>query len=87
MQYMSITIQTSIPVYILQPENTPARWWLDQLKTELEKGGAQVTIDILPKVRGYFFMRPNATEHEKSVSHVLPQIVVNAMNQMNTAQE
>jgi hypothetical protein len=87
MQYMSITSQTSIPVYILQPENTPARWWLDQLKTELEKGGAQVTIDILPKVRGYFFMRPNATEHEKSVSHVLPQIVVNAMNQMNTAQE
>jgi hypothetical protein len=87
MEYMSITRQTSIPVYILQPENTPARWWLDQLKAELEKGGAQVTIDILPKVRGYFFMRANATEHEKSVSQVLPQIVVNAMNQMHTAQE
>lgn len=87
MEYLPVTSQTSIPVYILQPELTPARFWLDQLKAELEKGGATVTIDILPRVRGYFFMRPNATDHEKSMSQVLPNIVVNALHQMQAAEE
>jgi len=87
LEYLPIADQTSIPVYILQPELTPARWWLDQLKAHLESGGATVTIDILPKVRGYFFTRPNATEYEKSVSQVLPRIVVNALHRMNAEQE
>jgi len=87
LEYLPIADQTSVPVYILQPELTPARWWLDQLKAHLESGGASLTIDILPKVRGYFFLRPNATEHEKSVSQVLPRIVVNALHRMHAAQE
>jgi hypothetical protein len=87
LEYLPIADQTSVPVYILQPELTPARWWLDQLKAHLESGGAKVTIDILPKVRGYFFLRPNATAHEKTVSQVLPRIVVNALHRMNADQE
>jgi thiol-disulfide isomerase/thioredoxin len=62
--YHPVVAQTRLPVFILQPEQSPWRWRLDATRAELEKGGARVYTRVLTDVRDRFYSRPDATAPE-----------------------
>ena len=66
-EYHSVAAQTRLPVYILQPEQSPWRWRLEATQAELEKGGSKVFTRVLTDVRDRFYFRPDATEVEIDV--------------------
>jgi thiol-disulfide isomerase/thioredoxin len=67
-EYHSIAAQTRLPVYILQPEQSPWRWRLEATQKELEKGGSKVFTRVLTDVRDRFYFRPDATGVETDVA-------------------
>lgn len=79
-EYLPVTEQVATQIKILQPERTPARFWLEDLSSLLVKGGSQVDIQILPKIKGYFFTRDNANAKEKAATEALPQTILDTLN-------
>jgi hypothetical protein len=79
-RYLPIVAATPARVVILQPQLTPARFWLDRLKETLESGGAQVVTEVLPGVRGYFFVRNDATPAETALALQLPDLVLRGVD-------
>lgn len=76
MEYPAIVQQTATPLYIVQPEQTPARLWLKRLKKTLEAGGATVHVELLPGIRPNFYQRPDATEAEQAATQRLPELML-----------
>ena len=70
-EYHPVAAQTRLPVYILQPEQSPWRWRLDATQKELEKGGSKVFTRVLTDVRDRFYFRPDATSVEEDVANRL----------------
>ncbi len=70
-EYHPAAAQTRLPVYILQPEQSPWRWRLEATQKELEKGGAKVFTRVLTDVRDRFYFRPDATSVEEDVANRL----------------
>lgn len=62
--YLPIATATNLPVYVLQPENSPWYWQLDALYQNLSRGGASVFLHALPDVRDRFQFRPDSTPAE-----------------------
>ena len=85
MEYLPIVDETSTPLAILQPALTPGRFWLDPLVKRLEAGGSTVHTHILPKVRGYFFVRTNPSEAEIEATRALPDLIVSAIDELKNA--
>jgi hypothetical protein len=77
--YLPIVSQSSLPVIVMQPGNSPSRFWAKQLKKELEIGGSHVHIEILPKVRSRFYSRPDASDEELAMARRLPELVEQAV--------
>lgn len=80
--YLPVVAQSSLPVVIMQPGNSPTRFWAKKLKKELEKGGSAVHIEVLPKVRSQFYSRPDATEDELATARRLPELVEQAVERL-----
>lgn len=76
LQYPAIVHQTTTPLYILQPEQSPTRIWLKRLVKTLEEGGATVHTEILPDIRPNFYHRPDATEAESAATQHLPKMML-----------
>ncbi|WP_018872402.1 TlpA disulfide reductase family protein [Thioalkalivibrio sp. ALJ16] len=55
---------TNLPVYILQPAQSPQHQQLGRIRAGLSEGGSAVGARVLPDVRDRFFFRPDATERE-----------------------
>jgi thiol-disulfide isomerase/thioredoxin len=70
-EYHPVAAQTHLPVYILQPEQSPWRWRLEATQVELEKGGSKVFTRVLTDVRDRFYFRPDATRVEEDVAQRL----------------
>jgi len=70
-EYHPIAAQSRLPVYILQPEQSPWRWRLEATQAELEKGGSKVFTRVLTDVRDRFYFRPDATSVEEGVANRL----------------
>jgi len=70
-EYHPVTSQTRLPVYILQPEQSPWRWRLEATRKELEKGDSKVFTHVLTDVRDRFYFRPDATSVEEDVANRL----------------
>ena len=70
-EYHPSTAQTRLPVYILQPEQSPWRWRLEATQKELERGGSKVFTRVLTDVRDRFYFRPDATSVEEDVANRL----------------
>lgn len=81
-QYHPIVAQTRLPLFIYQGQLSPGRWWLEHLKVEFARGGTKVLSSILPKVRSHFFVRPDATEAENAMAEKLPELVLDALKQL-----
>lgn len=84
LQYLEVVHNTRLPIVIMQPANTPTRFWVNKLKKTLESGGAQVHVELLPKVRSRFYSRANATEAEKAMAQRLPELVEQALEKLRT---
>jgi len=66
----------------MQPELTPARFWLHRLTALLEQGGASVETQLLPKVRGYFYIKEDANEAEVAMAADVPRLVLEARDRL-----
>jgi thiol-disulfide isomerase/thioredoxin len=82
-EYHPIAAQTRLPVYILQPEQSPWRWRLEATQTELEKGGSKVFTRVLTDVRDRFYFRPDATSVEEDVANRLAGMLQDAIRTLN----
>lgn len=82
-EYHSIAAQTRLPVYILQPEQSPWRWRLEATQAELEKGGSKVFTRVLTDVRDRFYFRPDATEVELDVAQRLAEMLRDSIWTLN----
>ena len=67
------------PVYVFQAELSPWRWRLDGLLAQLMRGGSDVFIHVLPKVRDRFYFRPDATAVEREAAKRFPAQIARAM--------
>lgn len=81
-QYHPIVTQTRLPLFIYQGHLSPGRWWLEHLKVEFARGGTKVKSKILPKVRSHFYVRLDATPAENAMAEQLPELVLDALNQL-----
>lgn len=86
LEYLPVVSHTSTPVMIMQPQLTPARFWLHRLTALLESGGATVQTEILPGVRGYFFVKQSSTPAEDAMTLKLPSLVLQARDRLAAAE-
>jgi len=84
-EYHPAAAQTRLPVYILQPEQSPWRWRLEATQAELEKGGSKVFTRVLTDVRDRFYFRPDATEIEIDVAQRLAEMLRDSIRTLNEA--
>ena len=84
-EYHPSAAQTRLPVYILQPEQSPWRWRLEATQKELEKGGSKVFTRVLTDVRDRFYFRPDATKVEMNVAQRLAQMLHDSIRTLNEA--
>ncbi len=82
-EYHPVAAQTRLPVYILQPEQSPWRWRLEATQAELEKGGSKVFTRVLTDVRDRFYFRPDATEVELDVAQRLAEMLHDSIRTLN----
>ncbi|BAN34976.1 hypothetical protein SCD_n01142 [Sulfuricella denitrificans skB26] len=84
-RYHSIVSRTSLPVFIYQGQRSPARWWLEHLKVEFSLGGSKISSKVLPNVRGFFYSVQDPTEEEKAMTDRLPELILDAIKQLEAA--
>lgn len=84
MEYLPVTYETSLPLFIYQPAKAPNRFWLKRLTRALEQGGSQVSSEILDGVRNRFYKRPDATEQEIRLSERLGELVIRAIDHLQS---
>lgn len=83
--YHEIVGKIDVPIYVYQGERSPGRWWLNHLRDALQAGGAQVYSEILPRVRGYFFVRQDPTSDEEALAQRLPELIRKAIATIESA--
>lgn len=81
-QYDPIVTKTTLPLFIYQGQLSPGRWWLEHLKVQFARGGTKVSSKVLPKVRGRFYMLPDATAEESAMTERLPELIQDALQQL-----
>ncbi|MFO7593212.1 MAG: hypothetical protein R6X15_04095 [Pseudomonadota bacterium] len=84
LEYLEVVHNTRLPVVIMQPTNTPTRFWIKKLQKTLEEGGSKVHVELLPNVRSRFYSRPKPTEAEKAMAKQLPELVEQALEKLRT---
>ncbi|HEY9148500.1 MAG TPA: hypothetical protein VIQ22_05775 [Gammaproteobacteria bacterium] len=87
LEYLDVVHDTRLPLVILQPTNTPARFWVNRLKKTLEQGGSTVHIELLPDVRGNFYARADATDAERAMAQRLPELIEQALETLRTMED
>jgi len=81
---LPIVHATNIPVYLLQPAQSPWRWKLDKTLPALQQGGSDVFLQILPNVRDRFYYRPDAVAAEHQLAVQLPMFIKRASKVLAT---
>ena len=75
---LEIVKQTNLPLFILQPKQSPWYWKLDKTIPALEENGSDVFIQRIKDVRDRFYFRPDANAYENKVSKKLPAFLEHA---------
>ena len=79
-QLMPVVRQTNLPLFILQPKQSPWFWKLPLTKPALERSCSSVFVQVIDKVRDRFYFRPDASGEEKQKSLKLAERLANATN-------
>jgi len=77
-EYLPVTSRTKLPIVILQAENSPWKWRVEQLRSRLEQGGSKVKVVLLPGVRDRFYFRDDALPPERAMAARLSKLVQTA---------
>jgi len=83
-ELMPIVSATNLPIYFIQPQQSPWYWKLNQMTSALERGGSDVFIRILPKVRDRYLFRADTTEREKQFASHTPRLILQALHQLES---
>lgn len=81
--YIEVVGKVKLPILILEGERTPNRWGLPHLKQQFQKGSRFVESDLIPKSRGYFYVRKDQTEAEQSMTRQLPFFLMSHVEKLN----
>lgn len=84
LEYLGVVHDTRLPIVIMQPIDTPTRFWVNKLKKGLEQGGSRVHVELLPEVRTFFYSRPEPTPAEQAMARRLPELVMQAVERLRT---
>jgi thiol-disulfide isomerase/thioredoxin len=79
---MPIVAVTNLPLYIIQPDQSPWYWKLKHTVPALQTGGSDVYVRILHKVRDRYFFRLDATEREIQLTANTPQLIKQASSML-----
>jgi thiol-disulfide isomerase/thioredoxin/dienelactone hydrolase len=82
-EFHPVVRNTSLPVVIVQPGNSPTRFRVDALRAALEEGGARVQVELLPGVRDRYYFRADATPAEDAETARLPARLKDALATMS----
>ena len=75
---LPIVEQINLPLFILQPANSPWYWKLDHTVPALEKSGSDVFVQRIKGVRDRYYFRPDATADENKKAKQLPADLLRA---------
>lgn len=81
---MPIVSATNLPIYIIQPKNSPRYWQLKTTVPALEKTGSDVFVQVLADIRGRFLFRPDSTQSEIQLTQNYGQLLVKAIKYLET---
>jgi len=81
---LEIVKQTNLPIFILQPKQSPWYWKLDQTIPALEKSGSDVFVQRINGVRDRYYFRPDAFAYENKISTKLPATLKRAASYLKT---
>lgn len=81
---LEIVKQTNLPLFILQPKQSPWYWKLDQTIPALEKSGSDVFVQRIKGVRDRYYFRPDANAYENKISAKLPATLKRAASYLKT---
>lgn len=81
---LEIVKQTNLPLFILQPKQSPWYWKLEQTIPALEKGGSDVFVQRIKGVRDRYYFRPDANAYENKISEKLPATLKRAASYLKT---
>jgi thiol-disulfide isomerase/thioredoxin len=82
-EIMPIVSATNLPLYIIQPDQSPWYWKLKQTVAALEKSGSDVYVRTLHKARDRYFFRADATELEKQLTVKTPGLILQAVKMLD----
>jgi thiol-disulfide isomerase/thioredoxin len=78
-ELMPIVSASNVPLYLLQPDQSPWYWKLQTTLAALEHGGSDVYVRVLHGVRDRFYFRPDATAAEDALRAEVPKLLATAL--------
>ncbi|WP_018880345.1 MULTISPECIES: TlpA disulfide reductase family protein [unclassified Thioalkalivibrio] len=78
-EFVDVVRATSLPVFLLQPTQGVYRWHLDEILTDLRRGGSAVFVQMIPGVRDFYYLRRSDPEpEERAMAARLPAQLLQA---------
>ena len=81
-KYLPIASRTRLPIFIVQPDHSPWKWRVEELQSQLQRGGSSVKIQTLPGIRDRFYYRDDASPTERAWAPRVPELILNGLKSL-----